>query len=187
MKAQFIKGILTFWLVINLFGCQPDGACDDSSFLTTDLVDKLVDQNGFEEEFWMDARVHAYTFVLNQDKILCGIGYQSVKNVDYFIELKNQNDSILFSEIMEFKHRKMEYKSVGNITLHAKDTFIISRKANSGTTTASDLIGPVCRSISKSRIIFPIEHGPLKIIGISYDSSSKPTTSFPIIDLEVNN
>jgi len=186
MKAQIKQALLICWVVINSFGCQPNGVCEDSIFLTTDLVQELIDQGGFEEEFTGDGAVHSYTFVLSEDKILCGIGYRSVKDVDYQIELRNQHDSILFSEIMQFKHRKMEYKSVGNIFLNSKDTFLITRKANSGISTKSDLIGTIIISDdSPSPIIFPVEHGPLKIIDVNFDSIASAKFAIPLIDLEV--
>ncbi len=176
--------IILFSGVIALFGCKSEGICEDSDFLMTNFFEKLLD-DGFTDEVTVDAN-HSYTFVLSQDKILCGIGYESQKNVvDYRIELKNQNDSILFNEIMRFNHKRIEYKSVGNILLNSQDTFTLTREVNSGAKSSIDHIGRVAIREGSESIIFPITKGQLTIIDVNFDSIPTAKFAIPLIDLEV--
>jgi hypothetical protein len=179
-----MKSSLLLIGLIGLFGCKSDGVCEDSDFLMTNFFQELL-EGGFTDKETLDTD-HSYTFVLSEDKILCAIGYESQKNVvDYRIELKNQNDSILFNEIMSFNHKRIEYKSVGNILLSSKDTFTITRKVNSGANSASDHIGRVAHRDNSDSISFPITKGQLTVIDVNFDSIRGINFAIPLLDLEV--
>lgn len=111
LNAKFTQ--LLFVLAFSLFigSCndddqpdmEPEATCDTSLSAFDQLyMNELSVHSYYEDEVTMDLSVHAYSFTVSSDKVLCKIGYQAQPSLltDYeirIIDVTNGNNLIYSS------------------------------------------------------------------------------------------
>ncbi|NOQ71461.1 MAG: hypothetical protein GQ574_05645 [Crocinitomix sp.] len=144
-------------------------SCNREKFDTEDsdfqnIYNNLID-DGNDWEVTMDTEVHAYDFILSEDRTIKSIGYQShsdLTSTEYVIGILNNIDSsIVYSEGHLFNSDDISYAIPSStVNLESGVPYTISRIQTNWATYITQTIGHGVRTDSTH---YPVSNGVLTI------------------------
>ena len=166
-----MKYTITTLSIIVFFFCSCGGnmVCEESVLPISTIGDNLLQNNQYILDEWMDTDIHEIEFVLNQDMTLCGVGYKSQEDDnEYLITITDNDNLIVFEDLMSFDSNRLELQEVENIRLSNGETYTLSRNCTNCTNVESR-IGEMYRtSNNSSQFSFPLQSDELTILGSKF-------------------
>lgn len=202
LNAKFTQ--LLFVLAFSLFigSCndddqpdmEPEATCDTSLSAFDQLyMNELSIHSYYEDEVTMDLSVHAYSFTVSSDKVLCKIGYQAQPSLvtDYeirIIDVTNGNN-LVYSSNHTFSEITTSYEDVGGVPLQANVEYQIEREYDPGNFTTQTIGRLMSSNDYLNPLSFPMVYGDLTITGSVFYGYGGPVTDtyLPYIDLVFEN
>jgi hypothetical protein len=180
-------GFLALILILSI-GCKKAKFKTNNSDFQN-IYNELIDSGRDADVTW-DAEVHAYTFVLSENKAITSIGYQShedLASTNYVIEVVNNSDSsIVYSAGHQFSSNDLSYVSPASpIQLQGGVSYTIKRIQTNWGQYITETVGHLVRTEQSD---YPVSHGVLQITETSfYDvGTTSPWTkneALPRIDI----
>lgn len=186
-----IKASLILILSLALISCKKGKFnTKDSEF--QQIYNSLI-KTGHKADVTMDAEVHSYTFILNENKSIKLFGYQSqsrLKSTDYIIEIINNKDSsILYSGGHQFSANRLSYVAPKSpINLQNGVYYTIKRIQKNWRRYITETVGHLVKADQSD---YPLSYGALTIketsfhVHDSFSSWQKPYW-LPRIDIVFN-
>jgi hypothetical protein len=140
----------------NANSCNTSNTLFNQMYNLTDLA-----STGVTNQILGDTSTYEYTFLVNTNSTVCSIGMASIgsNNVPYRIIIKNLTTNIdVYDGVLNFDSGNTNYRSISPVALIVGNQYVIRRitlvKAHQNT-----------RGLGYGNINFPIDEGPLRILG----------------------
>ena len=172
-------------------------SCKKGKFKTNDsdfqhIYNNLI-KTGHEADITWDAEVHAYSFMLNENKTVKSFGYQShssLSSTEYLIEIINDTDSsIVYSGAHLFSSNELSYVTPNSqINLQSGVQYTINRIQTNWGQYITETVGHLVKTEQSD---YPLSYGSLTITETSFHDYGSTSTSqkfkaLPRIDLVFN-
>lgn len=160
-------------------------SCDEENANMENHFADFVNTGNYFFLTTMDLPSHEYTFHVTEALNLCSVGYQSNTGKPCVIEIVDENNTILYSNIFTFSKTEQDYKSLPLINLQPNKNYTVRRRFENYNDT-SDLIGKLFANKDYSSSVMPFNTGKITITRSKYyDSynSNIVTSSIPFITL----
>jgi hypothetical protein len=183
-----LKNVCVMLVSIALISCEKGKFKTNNSefqMIYNDLI-----KSGNEADITWDAEVHAYEFVLSENKSITSIGYQSHANLnstDYLIEIiDNTDSSIVYSGGHQFSSDKLSYVVPNSpINLQSGVSYTLKRIQTNWGQYITETIGHLVKTEQSD---YPLTYGALTITETrfhddSYTSTWQKFKALPRIDI----
>lgn len=160
-------------------------SCDEENAnMENDFAD-YVNSGNYSIHTTMDLATHEYTIQVTEAINLCSVGYQSYTGKPCVIEIVDENNSVLYSNIFTFSTTHQDYKSLPLINLQPNKNYTIRRRFENYNNT-SDIIGKLFHTNDYSSSVIPFVTGKIIITQSRYYDLYNSTinkSSIPYITL----
>ena len=160
-------------------------SCEEENANMENYFADYINTGNYLFQTTMDLRTHEYTFHVTEALNLCSVGYQTYTGKPCVIELVDENNTIIYTNIFTFSKTEQDYKSLPLINLQPNKNYTIRRRFENYNTT-SDLIGKLFQNTNYSTSVVPFNSGKIIITQSKYYdvyNSNIVTSSIPYITL----
>ena len=160
-------------------------SCEEENANMENYFADYINTGNYLFQTTMDLRTHEYTFHVTEALNLCSVGYQTYTGKPCVIELVDENNSVLYSNVFTFATTHQDYKDLPLINLQPNKNYTIRRRFENYNNT-SDLIGKLFQNKNYSSSVVPFNAGKIVITQSKYYdvyNSNIVTNTIPYITL----
>lgn len=160
-------------------------SCEEENANMENYFADFINTGNYLFQTTMDTRTHEYTFHVTEALNLCSVGYQTYTGKPCVIEIVDENNTVIYTDIFTFSKTEQDYKSLPLINLQPNKNYTIRRRFENYDNT-SDLIGKLFQNKNYSSSFVPFNNGKIIITHSKYydaSSSTIVTNSIPYITL----
>lgn len=160
-----------------------DNCIESNKNMHFSLMDLLNDSNYTLTS--IDLTTYEYTFTINEDLLLCSVGYQGFNNVPFLITLLDEDDNILYEEEMIFDENTQDFINITPIQLDTNKTYTIRRFIEWGN-VGEYVSGKIIKEGNfEDQYNFPSIQNNITIISSNFYGTGGPSLDFgiPLITL----
>ncbi len=157
---------------------ETEAICDYSNTSFNPLYNNLVNSSSNQDETTIDLETHSLNFEVSENKIICGIGYQSLTFFDttpYLIEIyDNTSNTLLYSDSHIFSYSSTSYISTTPIDIEIDHSYAIKRIQLDWNGNIGNTIGRIVHG----NLNLPKTLGELTITGTSFYETEGPIDNY---------
>jgi hypothetical protein len=183
------KIVLGIFILIGVISCNRDddndndleteAICDYSNTSFNHLYNNLVNSSSNQDETTIDLETHSLNFEVSENKIICGIGHQSLTFFDttpYLIEISdNTSNTLLYSDShISSSSSSSSYISITPIDIEIDHSYAIKRIQLDRNGNIGNTIGKIVHR----NLNFPKTLGELTITGSSFYGTGGPVDNY---------
>ena len=160
-------------------------SCEEENANMENFFADYINTGNYLFQTTMDLRTHEYTFHVTEALNLCSVGYQTYTGKPCVIELVDENNTVLYSNVFTFATTHQDYKNLPLINLQPNKNYTIRRRFENYNNT-SDLIGKLFQNKNYSSSVVPFNAGKIIITQSKYYdvyNSNIVTNTIPYITL----
>lgn len=160
-------------------------SCEEENANMENYFADFINTGNYLFQTTMDTRTHEYTFHVTEALNLCSVGYQTYTGKPCVIEIVDENNTVIYSDIFTFSKTEQDYKSLPLINLQPNKNYTIRRRFENYDNT-SDLIGKLFQNRNYSSSVVPFNSEKIIITQAKYYdvyTSTIVTNSIPYITL----
>lgn len=160
-------------------------SCEEENANMENYFADFINTGNYLFQTTMDTRTHEYTFHVTEALNLCSVGYQTHTGKPCVIEIVDENNTVIYTDIFTFSKTEQDYKSLPLINLQPNKNYTIRRRFENYDNT-SDLIGKLFQNKNFSSSVVPFNSGKIIITQAKYYdvyTSTITTNTIPYITL----